>query len=124
MDALNARAVPSSAEAEQAVIGSMLIDADCIALVIEQLRANDFYFPQNRAIFETFVSMFLSGETIDPVTVLEKLKENGLLMKPADVPISCSSWISRRPPRMSRNISASCATRPSCARRRRPPGVF
>ncbi len=78
MDALNARAVPSSAEAEQAVIGSMLIDADCIALVIEQLRANDFYFPQNRAIFETFVSMFLSGETIDPVTVLEKLKENDL----------------------------------------------
>ena len=39
MDELNARAVPSSAEAEQAVIGSMLIDADCIALVIEQLKA-------------------------------------------------------------------------------------
>ena len=78
MDELNARAVPSSAEAEQAVIGSMLIDADCIALVIEQLKANDFYFSQNRAIFETFVAMFLSGETIDPVTVLEKLKETGL----------------------------------------------
>ncbi len=78
MDELNARAVPSSAEAEQAVIGSMLIDADCIALVIEQLKANDFYFSQNRAIYETFVAMFLSGETIDPVTVLEKLKENGI----------------------------------------------
>ena len=78
MEEWNTRAMPSSAEAEQAVIGSMLIDAECIALVIEQLRANDFYYPQNRAIFETFVSMFLSGETIDPVTVLEKLKENGL----------------------------------------------
>ena len=78
MDELNARTVPTSAEAEQAVIGSMLIDGECIALVIERLRANDFYYPQNRAIFETFVSMFLSGETIDPVTVLEKLKETGV----------------------------------------------
>jgi replicative DNA helicase len=69
--------VPSSSEAEQSVLGSMLIDAQCIPLVIERLRPTDFYYQQNRAIFETFLQMFLAGDTIDPVTVLDKLRENG-----------------------------------------------
>ena len=71
------RQPPSSAEAEQAVIGSMLIDAACIPEVIEKLREKDFYFPQNRLIFEAFTTMFLAGATIDPVTVLEQLRTSG-----------------------------------------------
>ncbi len=77
MDELLTRQPPSSAEAEQAVIGSMLIDAECIPEVIEKLREKDFYFPQNRIIFEAFSTMFLTGATIDPVTVLEQLRQTG-----------------------------------------------
>ncbi len=77
MDELRARQAPCSAEAEQAVLGAMLIDADCIPVVIEQLKATDFYFPQNRTIYAAFVQMFLNSLTIDPVTLLETLKEEG-----------------------------------------------
>ena len=77
MDEIHARQAPCSAEAEQAVLGAMLIDADCIPVVIEQLKASDFYFPQNRTIYEAFVRMFMNSLTIDPVTLLESLKEDG-----------------------------------------------
>ena len=77
MDELRARQAPCSAEAEQAVLGAMLIDADCIPVVIEQLKASDFYFPQNRTIYSAFVQMFLGSLTIDPVTLLDTLKAEG-----------------------------------------------
>ncbi len=77
MDEIRARQAPCSAEAEQAVLGAMLIDADCIPVVIEQLKPSDFYFPQNQTIYEAFVRMFLNSLTIDPVTLLESLKEEG-----------------------------------------------
>ena len=58
MDELLGRRMPHSAEAEQAVLGSMLIDPKCIPDVIDKLRAQDFYIDANRDIFETIFSMF------------------------------------------------------------------
>ncbi|MBS5702483.1 MAG: replicative DNA helicase [Butyricicoccus pullicaecorum] len=78
MDELLARQLPQSAEAEQAVIGSMLIDPECIPVVIEQLRPDDFYTEENRRIFETIYSMFNNAMRIDAVTVLDQLKSAGL----------------------------------------------
>ncbi len=72
------RQMPHSVEAEQAVLGSMLIDARCIPAVIEKLRAEDFYLKQNRDIYETIYSMFSLSETVDPVTVLDKMRLNGV----------------------------------------------
>ena len=72
------RQMPHSVEAEQAVLGSMLIDARCIPVVIEKLRAEDFYLKQNRDIYETIYSMFSLSETVDPVTVLDKMRLNGV----------------------------------------------
>ncbi len=69
--------LPHSAEAEQAVLGSMLIDPRCIPEVIDKLRPDDFYLRQNREIYETIYSMFNYSLTIDPVTVLENMKQNG-----------------------------------------------
>ena len=77
-DELRARQMPHSAEAERAVLGSMLIDARCVPEVIERLRGEDFYLKQNRDIFETIYSMFNFSQTIDPVTVLEQMKQNGV----------------------------------------------
>ena len=72
------RQMPHSVEAEQAVLGSMLIDARCVPEVIDQLRSDDFYVRQNREIYDTIYSMFNYSLTIDPVTVMEHMKQNGV----------------------------------------------
>ena len=72
------RQMPHSVEAEQAVLGSMLIDATCIPKVIEHLRPDDFYLRQNREIYESIYSMFSFSATIDPVTVLEHMRQQGV----------------------------------------------
>ena len=77
LDELLSRQVPQSPEAEQAVLGSILIDSRCVKDIIGMLRPEDFYLRQNREIFETVYSMFNYSQVIDPVTVLDKLKENG-----------------------------------------------
>ena len=68
---------PHSAEAEQAVIGSMLISPSCVADVLPVLKADDFYFPQNKTLYEAFVTMFTGGMTIDAVTLQEYLESHG-----------------------------------------------
>ena len=78
MDELLARQVPQSLEAEQAVLGSMLIDSRCVSDVIGLLRPDEFYLQQNREIFETIYSMFNFSQPIDPVTVIDKMKERGV----------------------------------------------
>ena len=78
MDELLNRQVPQSLEAEQSVLGSMLIDERCVPDVIGTLRPEDFYLKQNREIYETIYTMFNFSEKIDPVTVLDKMKERGV----------------------------------------------
>ena len=74
---LLARQAPQSLEAEQSVLGSILIDSRCVADVIGILRPEDFYLQQNREIYETIYTMFNYSQTIDPVTVLDKMRELG-----------------------------------------------
>ena len=56
-DALLTPSMPHSPQAEQAVLGSMLIDADCVKDVMDKLQAQDFYLRTNREIFETIYHM-------------------------------------------------------------------
>ena len=74
---LLAKQPPQSLEAEQAVLGSILIDSRCVADIIGVVRPEDFFLEQNREIYETIYTMFNFSQTIDPVTVLDKLKELG-----------------------------------------------
>ena len=74
---LLSRQAPQSLEAEQAVLGSILIASRCVSNVVVILKPDDFYLQQNREIFETIYTMFNYSQTIDPVTVLDKLKELG-----------------------------------------------
>ena len=71
------RQMPHSLEAEQAVLGSMLIDANCVKDVMELLRPDDFYLRQNREVFETIYSMFVYSRPIDGVTVAGEMEKNG-----------------------------------------------
>lgn len=78
MDELLGKKIPYSSQAEQAVIGSMLIDPRCIAEVVKKLRADEFYVRANREIYETIVAMFSYGQTVDPVTVIDQMKVRGV----------------------------------------------
>ena len=71
------RQMPHSLEGEQAVLGSMLIDPDCIKDVMDKLQPGDFYLRQNREIFETIYSMFTYARPVDGITVAEEMQKNG-----------------------------------------------
>ena len=71
------RQMPHSLEGEQAVLGSMLIDPDCVKNVMDRLRPGDFYLRQNREIFETIYTMFSYARPIDGITVCEEMRKAG-----------------------------------------------
>ena len=69
---------PHDLDAEQAVLGSILIDSRCITDIIGVVQPEDFYLQQNREIYEVIYSMFNLAQAIDPVTVLDKMRETGI----------------------------------------------
>jgi hypothetical protein len=76
---MDAPALPYSEEAEQSVLGSMLLDRATVARVVEQLRPEDFYRNANRRIFEALAELHARGEPADLVTVTDRLRETGRL---------------------------------------------
>ena len=75
---LLSRQMPHSVEAEQAVLGSILIDSECLPQIVEQLKPDDFYIRQNRKeAFQTIYAMFSMSQKIDPVTVLNQMRLDG-----------------------------------------------
>ena len=77
MDELFGRQMPHSAEAEQAVLGALLIDSQYAPQVISQLRPEEFYTDLNRGIYGVICSMFNFAKPIDAVTVLDEMKRQG-----------------------------------------------
>ena len=70
--------VPRAIDAEQSVLGAMLIDARCVPDVMSKLRPDDFYMRTNREIFEVLFRMFNRFETIDVVTAVNAMKREGV----------------------------------------------
>jgi replicative DNA helicase len=70
---------PQSIEAEQSVLGSVLIDREAIATAAEVLEPEDFYRESHRLIYDAALRLFERSEAIDVVTVSEKLKQIGKL---------------------------------------------
>ena len=75
-EALVKRVLPHSVEAEQSVIGSMLMDRDAIIAASEIVVADDFYQRQYGIMFDTMVELFNEGKPVDLVTLQDRLKEN------------------------------------------------
>ena len=69
--------MPFSLEAEQAVLGCVLMDPNCMPQVLSYLRPEYFYLPQHKEIFSVMVSLDALGNKIDPLIILETLKNNG-----------------------------------------------
>ncbi len=73
------RTMPYSLEAEQSVLGSVLLDRDCIAAVSELIVEDDFYFDQNRIVYAAMQELFNTGRPVDLVTVSDMLATMGRL---------------------------------------------
>lgn len=69
------RVMPNSLEAEQSVVGSMIMDRDAIISAMEILEKDDFYHKQYAAAFEAMTELFGEGQPVDLVTLQNKLKE-------------------------------------------------
>jgi replicative DNA helicase len=70
---------PHSKEAEEAIIGSILIDPSIVNDIVEIVSSDDFYFPENKLVFKAIEELFDEGEPIDVISVIEKLKTQGKL---------------------------------------------
>ncbi len=77
-DALIRRTMPHSIEAEQSVIGSMLMDRDAILTAAEIVTSDDFYQNQYGVIFDAIVELCNEGQPVDLVTLQVRLKEKDL----------------------------------------------
>jgi len=75
---LDGSRLPYSVEAEQAVLGAVLIDPKCLSEIAVQMSAEYFYIPQHREIYTAMSSMYELSQTIDFVSLLEKLKNDGV----------------------------------------------
>jgi replicative DNA helicase len=71
------RVPPHNVEAEESVLGSMLLSKDAIAEVLELLREEDFYRPAHRTVFRSILDLYSHGGAVDAVTVAEDLRRNG-----------------------------------------------
>ena len=79
------RSLPQSVEAEQSVIGSMIIDKNAIAKVLEGLEEEDFYRDGHKVIYKTVLEMFRNDIAIDLLTLLEHLKSTDMLERAGGV---------------------------------------
>lgn len=73
------RIPPQNIEAEQAVLGSMILDKEAIATVSEIVRGEDFYRNDHREIFEAIISLYEFDKPVDLVTLIESLKTRNTL---------------------------------------------
>src|SRR6266536_5925747 len=73
------RVPPHNIEAEECVLGSMLLSKDAIAEVLELLHEEDFYRPAHRTVFRSVLELYSHGQPIDAITVAENLRRNGTL---------------------------------------------
>jgi replicative DNA helicase len=80
-DGYDPRTPPQNLEAEQSVLGALMLSKDAIAEVIETLTGPDFYRPHHEAIFDAILELYGQGEPVDVVTVGAELEKRGDLTK-------------------------------------------
>jgi replicative DNA helicase len=73
------RIPPSAIEAEESLIGAMLLSAEAVSIAYETVQAEDFYRPLHGQIFSSIIALANAGEPVDYVTVQAKLQERGAI---------------------------------------------
>ncbi|MDK2945708.1 replicative DNA helicase [Geotoga petraea] len=72
---------PHSIEAEESVIGSILMDPNILEDVLEEVRYSDFYLEKHKIIFKTIEQLFSAALPVDTVTLIDKMRNLGILEK-------------------------------------------
>jgi replicative DNA helicase len=80
------RTPPQSIEAEQSVLGAMMLSKDAIADVVEIVRPGDFYRPAHQLIYDSILDLYGRGEPADAVTVSGELTRAGQLIRVGGAP--------------------------------------
>ncbi len=78
-DSSRIRVPPSNLDAEQSLLGAMLLSEHAVSVSATMVQSDDFYKPAHRHIFEAIQSLYASGRGIDPLTVAEELDRASLL---------------------------------------------
>ena len=73
------RVAPHNLQAEESLLGAMLLSRDAIASAVEVCSADDFYRPIHGHVFDAICSLYGRGEGVDPVTVADELQRAGVL---------------------------------------------
>lgn len=79
------KVLPNDLIAEQAILGSMLVDKDAVNSAVEVLKPDDFYREDNKEIYSAMIEVYGTGRQIDMITLKEQLKLRGTLEKVGDV---------------------------------------
>ncbi len=80
------RTPPQAVEAEQSVLGAMMLSKDAIADVVELIRPGDFYRPAHQLIYDAVLDLYARGEPADAVTVSAELTRFGQLVRAGGAP--------------------------------------
>lgn len=75
------RVPPQDLDAEQSVLGGMLLSKDAIADVVEILKGPDFYKPAHETIYQAILDIYAKGEPADPITIAAELTKRGEITK-------------------------------------------
>ncbi len=81
---------PHDDVAEQGVLSSMFLDKEAVAVALEILRADDFYRPDNKVVFEAAEELFFSGVPVDVITIKNKLEEKQVFEQIGGLPFIIS----------------------------------
>ena len=110
------RIPPQNLEAEQAILGSLLVERDLVPIVSEIVEKSDFYAPHHATVYDAIIALYERGEPIDKVSVSEELRRHKLLDEVGGVDLisqllnTVSSWLLRM---LSLSIDAAhCAAAP------------
>ena len=88
------RKMPVSIEAEQSVLGSILINPESFDKIASLITADDFYLEEHKNIFETMKELYKKNREIDPVTLIDALVRDGVYDKAGgNVLSSAMAWI-------------------------------
>src|SRR5437870_4488310 len=75
------RIPPHNLEAEESILGAMMLSAEAVADVIDLVKADDFYRRMNGIVFDALLGMYARGEPVDAITAVEELKRRGSLVE-------------------------------------------
>ncbi|HHY52756.1 MAG TPA: replicative DNA helicase [Clostridiales bacterium] len=98
------QALPYSLEAEQSVLGAVLVDASCLSVVLDNLRPSNFYREEHQKIFEIMLHLFTTAQPVDFVTVLEQVCRENVFPSEADAKVYLTQLVEIVP--STRNVEA------------------